>query len=583
MCRLDESAEGDGAPGLDPLLRRIFENRNVRTLDELDYSLKRLLPPQRLLGMEAATTILQEALADGRKILVIGDYDADGATASAVAVLGLRALGAKEVDYLIPNRFKHGYGLSLAIAEVALERSPHLVITVDNGISSIDGIAMLRAAGVSVIVTDHHLAGDELPAADAIVNPNQPGCDFPSKCLAGVGVMFYLLLATRARLRESGWFAGTGSADGPNLAELLDVVALGTVADMVPLDFNNRILVAQGLARIRAGRCRPGIKALIKVAGRIRRRIDADDFGFAIAPRINAAGRLENMSAGVECLLADDADDAMQHAISLNSKNRERHQIQQEMQLRALEIVEEIAGNRGEPGELGLCLFDSQWHKGVIGLVASRIKEKFNQPVVAFAPERDNSEKLSGSARSVAGLHIRDLLETISRSHPGLIEKFGGHAMAAGLTIPAAQLEVFSSEFSALVGAHFADGAPALEIHTDGELTPAEMTKKTAERVRTASPWGQSFPAPLFDGEFRVVAQKVVGQHHLKMRLAPIGSLECLNAIAFGWLETGQRPPRLNTVRVVYQLRVNEYYGKKSLEMLVKYMQPQRTQVDPAF
>ena len=425
LCQLADNPDGNeaGAAGkLHPLLRRIFENRNVRTLDELDYSLSRLHSPELLKGIEAATARVLTALEGGQKILIVGDYDTDGATATTVALLGLRALGAGRVagwvKYLAPNRFEYGYGLSTEIAEVALTMGPDLVITVDNGISSIAGVALLRAAGVSVIVTDHHLAGAELPDADAIVNPNQPGCDFPSKALAGVGVMFYLLLAVRTGLREAGRFDSSGgSGPGcpePNLAELLDLVALGTVADMVPLDYNNRILVARGVARVRAGHCRPGIKALVEVAGKRCQTLDAPDFGFVIGPRLNAAGRLDDISVGIECLLAADHGEAMKHARRLNEMNATRRQIERTMQKQAAQIVARIGGHDddGDGERFGWCLFDPEWHQGIVGLVATRIREKTNQPAVVFAPADGGS--LRGSARSVTGLHIRDLLESIS-------------------------------------------------------------------------------------------------------------------------------------------------------------------------
>ena len=594
LCQLADKPDGHdaGAAGtggtagrLHPLLRRIFENRNVRTLDELDYSLSRLHSPQLLKGIEAATARVLTALEGGQKILIVGDYDTDGATATTVALLGLRALGAGRVagwvKYLAPNRFEYGYGLSTEIAEVALTMGPDLVITVDNGISSIAGVALLRAAGVSVIVTDHHLAGAELPDADAIVNPNQPGCDFPSKALAGVGVMFYLLLAVRTGLREAGRFDSSGGEGGPgcsepNLAELLDLVALGTVADMVPLDYNNRILVARGVARVRAGHCRPGIKALVEIAGKRCQTLDAPDFGFVIGPRLNAAGRLDDISAGIECLLAADPGEAMKHARRLNEMNATRRQIERTMQKQAVQIVARLGERDGE--RCGWCLFDPEWHQGIVGLVATRIREKTNQPAVVFAPA--DGEHLRGSARSVTGLHIRDLLESISTAHPGLIEKFGGHAMAAGLTISAENFKPFSGHFRARVGAHFKDKAPDCDLLTDGALAAEEFTLETAELVRTASPWGQHFPAPLFDGEFRVTAQRVVAHQHLKMTLAPLdgaddsGESGEFDAIVFRYIEPGEDAPPLDTVKAVYQLQVNEFKGRRSLQLLVEYLQP---------
>lgn len=573
QCRLEDDAAGECR--LHPLLRRIFENRNVRTRGELDYALNNLHAPESLKGLEAATAILHRALGDRRSILIVGDYDVDGATAASVALLGLRALGAT-ADYLVPNRFEHGYGLSEGIARIALQRRPDVVITVDNGISSVDGVALLRAAGVAVVVTDHHLAGRQLPDASAIVNPNQPGCDFPSKALAGVGVMFYLLLALRKRLRAAGWFepGRRPAVAEPNLAELLDLVALGTVADMVPLDHNNRILVAQGMMRIRSGRCRPGIKALAEIAGRLCHNLDTSDLGFMIGPRLNAAGRMDDMSTGIECLIADHPLEAMRYAGSLDQMNAQRHQVQTSMLGRAEQMVSELLEGGGDSGggRAGLCLFDAGWHQGIIGLVASRIKDQLHRPTVAFA--RADDGRLRGSARSVAGLNMRDLLESISTRHPGLIEQFGGHAMAAGLTIGERQFDAFSDCFSERVDAHFNGRPPDGEILTDGELAGGDLTLETAELVRAASPWGSHFPAPLFDGEFRVTDQQVVGGRHLKMVLECIDGSAALDAICFRHLEPGREAPRFDLVKAAYQLKVNEYRGRRSLQLVVEYMQP---------
>lgn len=574
QCRLEDDAAGERR--LHPLLRRIFENRNVRTRGELDYALGNLQAPESLKGLEAATAILHRALGDRRQILVVGDYDADGATATSVALLGLRAFGAT-ADYLVPNRFEHGYGLSEGIARIALQRRPDVVITVDNGISSVAGVALLRAAGVAVVVTDHHLAGRQLPDASAIVNPNQPGCDFPSKALAGVGVMFYLLLALRKRLRAAGWFdpGRRPAVAEPNLAELLDLVALGTVADLVPLDHNNRILVAQGMRRIRSGRCRPGIKALAEIAGRLCHNLDTSDLGFIIGPRLNAAGRMDDMSTGIECLTAEHPLEAMRYAESLERMNAQRHRVQTSMLDRAEQMVAELLAGGGDDsgrGRAGLCLFDADWHQGIIGLVASRIKDQLHRPTVAFAPADDG--RLRGSARSVAGLNMRDLLESVATRHPGLIEQFGGHAMAAGLTIEARQFDAFSDCFSERVGAHFNGRLPDGEILTDGELAAGDLTLETAELVRAASPWGQHFPAPLFDGQFRVTDQRVVGERHLNMVLECIDGSAALDAICFRHLEPGAEAPRFDLVKAAYQLKVNEYRGRRSLQLVVEYMQP---------
>lgn len=616
QCRL-EDAGGDGngesdAP-LPPLLRRIFENRNVQSRRELDYGLENLHAPKLLKGIDDAAAILHDALAAQRAILVVGDYDVDGATSTALALLALRAFGAGRaapVDYLVPNRFRHGYGLSAAVARIALQRrpAPEVVITVDNGIANLDGVEILRAAGVQVVVTDHHLAGAQLPAAAAIVNPNQPGCAFPSKALAGVGVLFYLLLALRARLRAAGWFDGDGdggeSRAAPNLADYLDLVALGTVADLVPLDHNNRILVAQGVKRIRAGRCRPGLRALAEVAGKTCRDLDAAALGFIIGPRLNAAGRMDDMARGIECLLADEPADALRRAGELNAFNARRHQVEKSMLRQAEAMVARLengadaggdgdasdgdgAGDKktngaGPGGRAGLCLFAPDWHQGITGLVAARVKDKFHRPVVAFAPADDG--QLRGSARSVAGLHIRDVLAAIDAAAPGLIDKFGGHAMAAGLTIDARRLDDFAGQFNARVDAHFGGQLPDGEILTDGELRAEDLTVATAELLRDASPWGQRFPPPLFDGEFCVTEQRVVGGAHLKMKLARVdengtgdgdGNANggALDAIAFRHLAPGQNAPALNLVRAVYRLSVDEFRGRRRLQLVVEHLQ----------
>lgn len=560
----------------------------MRCRRELEYGLQNLHAPGLLKGIDDATVILHRAIESRRKILVIGDYDVDGATASALAVLALREFGADTVDYLVPNRFRHGYGLSPAIADLALQRtpSPQVVITVDNGIASIDGVAKLRAAGVEVVVTDHHLPGAELPAADAIVNPNQPGCAFPSKALAGVGVMFYVLLALRAKLRSAGWFDGNGNGNGdggdsraePNLADFLDLVALGTVADIVPLDHNNRILVAQGVRRIRAGRCRPGIRALAQVARKTCAELDARALGFVIGPRLNAAGRMDDMAAGIECLLADDDGDALRLAGELHAFNARRHQVQKSMLQQAEALVAKLEnGGGGQGGRAGLCLFDADWHQGITGLVASRVKEKFHRPVVAFAPADDG--QLRGSARSIANLHIRDCLAAIDAAQPGLIGKFGGHAMAAGLSIDAQNLDAFAAQFDAQVAAHFGGTMPDGEILTDGELAADEFTVETAEMLRDASPWGAAFPPPLFDGDFRVLEQRVVGDAHLKMKLACVdgdGAGNTLDAIAFRHIEPGEDAPQLNRVQAVYQLSVDEFRGRRRLQLVVEHLRPRR-------
>ena len=549
-----------------PLLQRIFKNRRVCGSEELDLSLSNLYSPNSLKGIETACHLIHRVLKSDGKILVLGDYDTDGATAATVAILGLRALGASQVEYLVPNRFDYGYGLSPAIANVALARTPDLVITVDNGITSIDGVQCLRNGGISVIVTDHHLAGEGLPEANAIVNPNQPGCAFPSKALAGVGVMFYLLLALRTYLRETDWFEPSGRA-APNLANLLDLVALGTVADVVQLDYNNRILVAQGIARIQHGNCRPGIKAILNAAGKEHSGISSTDLGYTVAPRLNAAGRLDDISMGIECLLTDDSGKASELARILHGINAERRQIEQEMQQQANEVIKDI---EKPDGVNGICLYRKNWHQGITGLVASRIKERFNQPVIIFA---DTSKgKLTGSARSVSDLHIRDLIEDISRRQPGLIEKFGGHAMAAGLTLAKENFSRFSEYFHSAVSTHFSTHTRADQIYTDGPLEAEFFTRQIAELLRNAAPWGQGFGPPLFDNEFKVIGQKVVGEQHLKLRLAARGQV--YEGIAFRLLQPGDAAPDLDRVRAAFQLELNEFRGVKSLQLIIEYLEP---------
>jgi single-stranded-DNA-specific exonuclease len=577
VSSLDLTQTGDGEIDLSPLLKRIFENRNLSNPAELNYPLAGLLPPDTLRDGDHAVKLLLTALKEQQRILVIGDYDTDGATATVLALLCLESMGAEKLDYLVPNRFEYGYGLSPEIAVVALQKQPDLVITVDNGINSVEGVSALREKGVCVLVTDHHLAGPNLPDANAILNPNQPGCEFPSKALAGVGVMFYLLMLLRAKLIENNWFADR-SLSVPKLGDYLDLVALGTVADVVPLDYNNRILVAQGIARIRAGRCRPGIIALMEAGNKHYGDIVSSDFGFVIAPRLNAAGRLEDISIGIECLLTEDVGKAREIASRLNEINMERREIEQEMQSQALDTVRKIMKTRAasessmEALTNGFCLYEPGWHQGITGLVASRVKDKTNQPVIAFADIAD--EKMSGSARSIPGLHIRDLLERIALENPGLILKFGGHAMAAGLTIERGNLELFKSMFQQCVLAHFERVGTTTLIQTDGELTGNEMTLDIAEQLRTAAPWGQGFPAPVFDGRFAVTEQRVVGQYHLKLKLRTLDSRDHFDGIAFRAVEPGQQVPRLDRIHAVYELDVNEYMGRRSLQLIIGHIQP---------
>jgi single-stranded-DNA-specific exonuclease len=552
-----------------PVLRRVYAARNITGKDDLDNSLTQLHSPSALKGLSRAVDLLVAALQKQERILVVGDFDADGATSSALMVAALRELGAESVDYLVPNRFEFGYGLTAEIVKVASTKAPDLIITVDNGISSLSGVAAARQQGIRVLVTDHHLPGSELPGADAIVNPNQPGDTFPSKNLAGVGVAFYLLMALRGRLRESGWFEH-GERKEPNLADFLDLVALGTVADLVPLDHNNRVLVQQGLQRIRAGRCRPGIRALLEVAGRNASRLVAADFGFAVGPRLNAAGRLDDMSLGIDCLLSANPVQARQLAEQLDALNRERREIEADMKTQALEHVKQLHFD-AEQLPMGLCLYNADWHQGVIGILAARIKERFHRPVIAFAPS--GTDEIKGSARSIPGLHIRDTLDAIAARHPEVLQKFGGHAMAAGLSLAKSQLPVFEAAFQAELKERLDEQALTSVLESDGALEAGEFSLELAELLRSAGPWGQGFPEPLFDGCFTVVNQRVVGEHHLKLSVRPDGGRQVLDAIAFNHaaehqLTKGQR------VRLAYRLDSNEYRGLLGLQLMVEMIEP---------
>ena len=552
---------------LPPLLTRLYAARGVQSAVELDKGLARLIPYQQLKGMSAAVDLLVQGLEQGQRMLIVGDFDADGATASTVGVLGLRMLGAAHVDYLVPNRFEYGYGLTPEIVAVALERQPQLLITVDNGISSVDGVAAAKAAGLTVLVTDHHLPGAELPAADAIVNPNQPGCEFPSKALAGVGVMFYVLLALRARLRGMGWF--TAQRPEPNLGELLDLVALGSVADVVPLDANNRILVHQGLARIRAGRARAGLRAILDVAGRDHRRITSTDLGFILGPRLNAAGRLDDMALGIECLLCEDEALARDMAVQLDQLNQDRKAIEQGMQREALAQLKDLPL---EDMPFGLCLFEADWHQGVIGILASRMKERYHRPTIAFADAGDGV--LKGSARSVPGFHIRDALDAVAAKHPQLISKFGGHAMAAGLSLPEANFAAFAAAFDAEVRRQLCEDDLTGRLLSDGALSIEEFHLPLAKELRNAGPWGQHFPEPLFHGVFQLVQQRVVGERHLKVVLkSECGSVQ-LDGIAFGVDREIWPNPTVRWVELAYKLDVNEFRGQESVQLLIAHISP---------
>ena len=542
--------------GLHPLLARLYAARGVQDKAELDYELKSLLPPARLTHAEAAAALLADAIEADARLLIIGDYDCDGATATAVGLRALKSLGA-QVDFLLPDRFKLGYGLSPEIVDVAAQQSPDLIITVDNGIASLEGVARAQEHGIATLITDHHLPGESLPAAECIVNPNQPGCDFPSKCIAGVGVMFYVMLALRAELRERGWFS---ERPEPNFADLLDLVALGTVADVVKLDRNNRILVSQGLKRMRAGRMQAGIAALFKAAGRDPRRASAFDLGFLLGPRLNAAGRLADMRLGVECLTTDDPARALQIAQELDTLNRERREIESEMQEQALFLLESINADDPAPG---IALFEETWHEGVVGILASRIKEKLHRPVFAFAPSEGGIIK--GSGRSIPGLHLRDALDLVAKRHPGLLVRFGGHAMAAGATLRDGDFPRFQAAFAEVAGELLAPADLTRTLETDGPLESGYYSLDIA-RLLENEVWGQGFPAPLFIDEFEVEQQRVLKDKHLKLRLRK-GNAR-IDAIQFNY----SKQPGART-RAAFRLAINEYMGVESPQLMLEYLE----------
>ena len=554
---------------LHPLLARIYTTRGVRTPAELDLALAQLLPPAQLRNADAAAVLLADAVAADKKLLVIGDFDADGATSTALAVSLLRQFGAREVDYLVPNRFEYGYGLTPEIVALAATRDPAVIITVDNGIASLDGVESARARGIATLITDHHLAGRTLPRADVIVNPNQPGCAFPSKNLAGVGVIFYVMLALRAQLRLRGWFAQRAE---PNLAHYTDLVALGTVADVVPLDHNNRILVAAGLQRIRAGLARPGIAALLDVASRDPRTVVASDLGFAVGPRINAAGRLDDMSIGIECLLSEDPARAAALAMQLHRLNQDRRLIESDMQEQALRELARLELVQEAEPPLAMTLYQPGWHQGVIGILASRIKDRIHRPTIAFAD--GDPGQIKGSARSIPGIHIRDILDAVAVRHPGLISKFGGHAMAAGLSLARQDYEAFSRAFVEEVARHAEDVELQAVLDSDGELAEAEFQLELATALRFAGPWGQHFPEPVFDGVFQIVSQRLVGEKHLKLVLFPTSGSVLLDAIAFNVDRAVWPDPSIAQVEIAYRLDVNEYRGQRSVQLMVEHIVP---------
>lgn len=559
------------AAALPEAVKKIYANRGVQRLDEISLPLNQLLPPTALRGAQEAAEMLADAIEFQASVVIVGDFDADGATSCALAISLLKQMGLEEVYYLVPNRFEYGYGLTPEIVGIAAQYQPDVLVTVDNGIASIDGVSAARQLGMSVIITDHHLPGEELPEADIIVNPNQPGCSFPSKALAGVGVMFYVLTALRAELRNRGWFEAM-NIEMPNLADSLDLVALGTVADVVPLDKNNRTLVAAGIARMRAGRARPGIEALFEVAGRDIRSVTSTDLGFVAGPRINAAGRLDDMSVGIECLLAESTAAARSFATQLNDYNKERRSIEGSMQTEALALVEsgEFAVS---DSDFAVTLYREDWHQGVVGILASRIKERFHRPTIIFAQVDDT--ELKGSGRSIPGVHMRDVLDRVATQNPGLVTKFGGHAMAAGLSLSRAKLTEFRAAFNQAVADELKGVTPNQEYLTDGSLNPAELSLNLAEALAAGGPWGQGFESPSFDGTFAIRDMKVVGEKHLKFRLAT--EVGVIDAIAFNadvdtWLM--ERPA---AVTCVYKPEVNEYRGERRLQLQLDVIWPAAT------
>ena len=542
--------------GVHPLLARLYAARGIAHAVDLDTALSALLDPTQLKGAAEAAALLADAIAAKRRLLFVADYDCDGATACAVGVRALRAFGA-DVSYLVPNRFDYGYGLTPEVVRLAAERKPDIIITVDNGIASVEGVAEAKRLGIATLITDHHLPGDELPAAECIVNPNQPGCGFPSKSIAGVGVMFYVMLALRAELRKRGAFSVSAE---PNLAALLDLVALGTVADVVKLDRNNRILVAQGLARIRQGKLQPGLRALFRVAGRESEQASTFDLGFALGPRLNAAGRLADMSLGIECLVTDDLGQALNIAQQLDQLNRERRSIETDMQDQALAFLDTIDAT----DRASLSLYDPAWHQGVVGILASRVKDKLHRPVIAFA--RGNAGELKGSGRSIAGLHLRDALDLVSKRAPGLLLRFGGHAAAAGLTLREENLGNFEALFEAVVRGLVSPADLTRTLETDGPLEAGRMTLESA-RLLEGEIWGQGFPAPLFSDEFDVDKQRILKDRHLKLTLRK-GAAR-FEAIQFNF--AGSVPA---TVHAAYRLAVNEFNGISSVQLVLEHMEP---------
>jgi len=553
-----------------PVLKRVYASRNIKSGKDLDYSLSSLIPFKQLSGINDAVILLQEMLEQKKRILIVADFDADGATSCALAIRGLTAMGAKDVIYVVPNRFEHGYGLSHEIVDVALDYDPDLIVTVDNGISSISGVEYARKNGVKVLITDHHLPGKELPNADVIINPQLADDKFPSKNLAGVGVIFYILLALRAKLKQEYWFENNNIVY-PNLANFLDLVALGTIADLVPLDKNNRTMVAHGLKLIKKNKSKPGIYALLNQAGRQLSKLTSSDLSFAVAPRLNAAGRLTDMSLGIECLLTDDEGDAIEIAGKLNRLNTERRQIQDDMQEEALAELEKYLQDTSGEIPYGICIYNKDWHQGVVGILASKIKEKFNRPAIVFAKE--NEGVLKGSARSIAGLHIKDVFDELATLHPELILTFGGHAMAAGLTIKESQYSNFSNIFNELVNQHISSDRLEDEYLTDGELSDEDFTVPLALAIQNAGPWGQSFPEPTFAGQFKILDKRIVGENHLKLKLQSRNKRTTLDAIAFNITDVNW-PSGTDQILSTYRLGINDFQGSSQVQLFIEHLEP---------
>lgn len=554
-----------------PILQRVYLARGVTCPTQLEKELKHLLPFDTLTGIDKATKRLELALRQNERILIIGDFDADGATSSALAVCALKSMGAKHVEFLVPNRFEFGYGLTPGIVGIAKKYKPDLIITVDNGIASFEGIIAANEANIDVLVTDHHLSAEELPTAYAIVNPNQPEDEFPSKAIAGVGVIFYVMLALRRRLVENNWFSEQ-NINLVNMAQFLDLVALGTVADVVALDKNNRILVYQGIQRIRKGLCRPGIKALIEIAGKNISNLREQDLGFSIAPRLNAAGRLDDMALGIECLIEPSYEKALILASELNELNLERRKIEAEMKEQALLVLENLTLEKhSKELPLALCLLDPDWHQGVIGILAGRLKDRYNRPVVIFA--RVSDDELKGSARSIPYLNIRDVLAAIDKDNPGVITKFGGHAMAAGLSLTPQMYSKFQLLFVNEVSKHLSLSQCQDECQTDGALTLSELNLQIAFEIRESGPWGQQFPEPIFDNKFVIVNQRLIGKNHLKLTLLHSEGGNSLEAIAFNVDLEYWPDENAKYIHAVYRLDINEYQGRIKLQLIIEKMQ----------